>query len=427
MHNTARTDALVLNLRFVKDSFFIARKIQKSAGSSVVGPLLKLSVLATALGMALVVLSITSGKGLQRAISRQFTQIEGDFTVSAYSMNRTQEVRPILLSDSLLSSLESAPYVAKVYPELHKLALLAAPENEQFAGVVLRGMGKEQFDHFFSHYRLIQPSEPGGRVPLERYGCFISSELARQLSLNTGDTAVITIMREGREMPTLRRSLVEGVYETSLQEFDQQHILMRSEDVRRLHRWQGDSVSTYTVYLKEAEGRQIIADYWNALVPYDITVQSIEARHPAIFGWLELFDTNIVLVLSIVLVVALANLVIALLVLIIDRTQMIGTLKALGAENRGILRIFQWLILQILGKGLLWGNAIGLLFSFLQWNFGWIKLDPSTYYISEAPIVFDLVWLAGANALFVGVSYLMVLLPVRWIARLDPIKSIKFS
>ncbi len=376
--------------------------------------------------MALVVLSITSGKGLQEAISEQFIQLEGDFRIEAYSINRTQEVRPIVLPDSLLEALNAAPYVEHVFPEVHKLALLTSPVNEAFSGVVLKGMDTAQFDFFFEHNRVIAGTTLG-QGPQERYGVYISELLAQRLALAVGDTAAVALLRNDRQVPQLRKARIEGIYATPLQEFDEQFVLMQAADVRRLHRWNADSLSAYTVHLKQGEGRQIIADYWNALVPYDLSVKSIEMRNPAIFGWLELFDTNIKLVLAIVLIVALANLIIALLVLIIDRTQMIGTLKALGASNSHILRIFQWMALRILATGLLWGNVVGLLLSFVQYHYGLIQLDPSTYYIAQAPIAFNWPWILGANAVFLGTSYLVVLLPVAWIARLDPIKSIKFS
>jgi len=153
----------------------------------------------------------------------------------------------------------------------------------------------------------------------------------------------------------------------------------------------------------------------------------LESRHPAIFGWLALFDTNIVLVLAIVLIVAISNLITALLVLIIDRTRMIGILKAMGAPDRMILQVFQWLSLNILVKGLLIGNAVGLgLSAFQQW-FDWVQLDPSTYYIASAPIHFDWAWIVGANLSFILVAYFILLIPVRWIARLQPIQSIQFN
>ena len=181
------------------------------------------------------------------------------------------------------------------------------------------------------------------------------------------------------------------------------------------------------VVLTDQEGREIISSYWNAVIPYTMQARSIEDRHPAIFGWLALFDTNIILVLAIVLIVAVANLITALLVLIIDRTRMIGTLKALGGSDRLILQVFQWLSIRILTRGLVWGNALGLGLSFLQWQFSWVQLDPETYYIATAPITFDWAWILGANAVFIVIAYLVLLLPVRWIARLHPISSIRFS
>ena len=407
----------------MKEAFFIARKIQKSTGSQVIGPLLKLSIVATALGMALVLLSITSGKGLQHAIMDKFSALEGDFTISAYAPNRTEVLKPFLLKDSLAGALQEAPYIKSVYPVVQKMALLVNPIEDAFDGIQIKGMDTDYLETFSAQYG----NGNGSSSPASRYGTLLSTTLARELGLGIGDTAVLTVLKNQGELPRLRKSIVEGLFTTGLDEFDRQTILMKQADVARLNGWRGDSVSSYMVVLNDQEGREIISSYWNAVIPYTMQARSIEDRHPAIFGWLALFDTNIILVLAIVLIVAVANLITALLVLIIDRTRMIGTLKALGGSDRLILQVFQWLSIRILTRGLAWGNALGLGLSFIQWQFSWVQLDPETYYIATAPITFDWAWIIGANAVFIVIAYLILLLPVRWIARLHPIQSIRFS
>lgn len=372
--------------------------------------------------MALVILSITSGKGLQKSISEQFSSIEGDITFNAYSIQRTAEPRPIALADSLKKELVEAPYTAHVFGSVEKSSLIVNTEEDAFEGVVLTGMDSAQWSYF--HLNNFTHDSPG---PKGRYGSFISKALSKELALEVGDTALLVVLKNQQSPPRLRKSVVEGIYSTGLEEFNKGHVLMNIGDVRRLHGWSGDSVSKYTVVLKDAEARADLAAYWNAVVPYSMQVQSIEYRHPAIFGWLELFDTNIALVLGIVLIVAISNLITALLVLIIDRTRMIGTLKSLGGSDRLILQVFQWLSLRILGKGLLWGNLIGLGASFLQYTFGWFRLDPETYYIAVAPISFDWWWIIGTNLGFLFVAYFVLRVPVAWIAKIDPIKSIRFA
>jgi len=390
-------------------------------GSKVIGPLLKLSIAATAMGMALVVLSITSGKGLQHAIMDKFRELEGDFTVQVYSLNRTEEWRPIALEDSLFTELVQAPYVDQIFPVVQKAALLVNPNEDIFEGIQIQGFTDDNFEYFSSRF------ESEGNPINDRYGCWISEAIAGKLNLAVGDTAVLTLLKGERGLPRLINTKIYGTYTSGLDEFDQQNILMSDTDVRRLNGWDKDSVSAYVVHLNAPEQRATLSAYWNALVPYDLQVSSLESRHPAIFGWLALFDTNIVLVLAIVLIVALSNLITALLVLIIDRTRMIGILKSMGAPDRMILQVFQWLSLNILVKGLLIGNAVGLGLSALQQWFKWVQLDPSTYYIASAPIHFDWAWIIGANLGFILVAYFILLIPVRWIARLQPIQSIRFS
>ena len=409
----------------MKEAFFIAQKIRKSQGPSVVGPLIKLSIAATALGMALVVLSITSGKGLQKSIMQQFSRLEGDIILQSYSVQRTSDTSPVLLEDSLLNVLQNAPYVAAVYPQVEKSALLVNPEIDAFEGVQILGYSAAQwlsFSKWNANGDTIVSKGPKGR-----YSCMISTTLASELSLSTGDTAMLVVINNKSEIPRLRKSRIEGLYFTALDEFNRGHILMNIDDVRRLQGWRNDSVSQYSVLLNSDDQRSELAAYWNAIVPYDIQVQSIEHKHPAIFGWLELFDTNILLVLGIVLIVAISNLITALLVLIIDRTRMIGTLKSLGASDGLILQVFQLLSLRILFQGLFWGNLIGIGASFLQQTFGIIELDPSTYYISTAPILLDWWWIIGANFTFIIVAFFILRVPVKWISKIDPIKSMRFS
>ena len=386
-----------------------------------VRPLLKLSTYATALGMALVILSITSGKGLQHAINDQFRSLEGDININEYSMKRTGESGAILLSDSLETAILSEGLVAHMHAEIRKASLLVNPSEDVFEGIEIIGYDSLKMSSFLAEFSSKKSSNVG------RYGIHVSRSLLKNLALSVGDTAVLVSIRDQQSAPRLRDAVVLSAFETGLDEFNLNHIIMDIEDVRRLNGWRNDSVTHYSIVLNDPEHRNTVASYWNAIVPYNMQVQSLEYRHPAIFGWLELFDTNILLVLAIVLIVAVANLCIALLVLIVDRTRMIGTLKALGASDRLILQVFMWLSMRILVQGLVWGNLIGLGASFVQWQFGLIELDPSTYYISVAPISFDFVWILCANAAFLAVAFIVLRFPVRWISKLDPIKSIRFS
>lgn len=386
-----------------------------------VQPLLRLSTYATAMGMALVILSITSGKGLQQAINDQFRTLEGDITINEYSVRRTGESSAILLSDSLLQTFRNSTDIKEFRPEIRKAALLVHRENDAFEGIEIIGYEPEQLAQFRKDYT-------GHQLNFKsRYGIYVSNALLGSLGLEVGDTAVLVSIQGQRQTPRLRDALILGDFETGLEEFNKNHIVMDLQDVRRMSGWRTDSVTHYSIVLEHPEDRNTVAAYWNALLPYTMQAQGIEAKHPAIFGWLALFDTNILLVLFIVLIVAVANLCIALLVLIVDRTKMIGTLKAMGASDRTILGVFSWLGMRILLTGLLWGNAVGLGLSFLQWQYGLVELDPSTYYISTAPIRFDWLWILGGNLIFILFSFIVVRIPVRWISKLDPIKSLRFS
>ena len=184
----------------MKEAFFIARKIQKSTGSQVIGPLLKLSIAAPALGMPLVLLSITSGKGLQHAIMDKFSALEGDFTISAYAPNRAEELKPIRLTDSLAGALGEAPYVQSVYPVVQKMALLVNPIEDAFDGIQSKGLETDYLETFPAKYG----NGNGSSSPHSRYGALLSTTLAPPLGIGIGDPPVLTYMKNQGELPRPR-------------------------------------------------------------------------------------------------------------------------------------------------------------------------------------------------------------------------------
>ena len=387
-----------------------------------------MSTWATALGMALVILSITSGRGLKFAISEKFRALEGDFVLRTYAPNRTADAGAIALDSALIADLGTDKAVEGLHPFTQKTALLVGEEKSSFEGMVITGVQEAYTASLEAKGILnVEKLNPGAALPEHRYGSWISKYTAQNLGLALGDTATLIILPKDNQVPKFRKSVVEGIYTSGLEEYDRQNVLITLRDGQRLNRWRKDSVSGYQVAIHPNHDAGTVANWWNAQVPFDVEVALLEDRYPALFQWIALFDTNILIVLGIVLIVAIANVITALMVLIIDRTTMIGTFKALGASNSMLQRVFQFMAMNYMGRGLLLGNALGLLASFAQWNWGIITLDPETYYLAVAPIYFDWPWIITANAIFIAVGYVLLFLPVKWIGRMHPMKSIRFS
>ncbi|MDR9442736.1 MAG: FtsX-like permease family protein [Schleiferiaceae bacterium] len=406
-------------------AWFIARRILRSpqGARSITQPIVRISIGAIALGMVIMILALATGNGLRQAIRNKITSFGGDIQVLQYQPTPNLEQAPVLLSDSLLTQIQQEAEVAYLEPFARKAGLIQ--HEEQFMGAILKGVGPGQ------RWENFRPYLTAGRIPrfvADAYqdSILISESLAADLSLALGERFSMYFVRQDR--PPLRRNFtVGGLYRTDFEDIDQNFILTDLKHTQRLNGWDRGQVGGYALQLRAGADAAAVAHRIRQLLPYQYDALSAAQLHPQLYQWLALFDLNIVLILGIIVAVATVNMSIALLILITERTLLIGTLKALGARNMLVQRVFLYKAAYLIGLGLAWGNAIGLGLAWLQSHYGFIKLDPRTYYVSEVSIALNPWHILALNVGTLLICLLCLLLPSFLVARIRPVKALRFE
>ncbi len=407
-------------------SFYIARKIQKARNTkgSIVGPVITAATLAIVLGMILMILSVSTGLGLKQAISDKIVGFTGHLTITNYDLNESYEQQPISMDSIAIDELMQLPGVAHIQAFGTKAGILKGKED--FEGVVLKGVAANYNWHFFAD-NLREGRIPTIKTDTRNDSVLISRVLANRLQLGLNDTLRMYFIQQPPRPPRIRTFYVGGIYSTGLEEFDKTYLLGDLHHVQRLNSWRTDEAGGYEVQLRSIDDVDMTAHYLRDELPYNLDARTVRSQNEQLFQWLDLFDLNIYLIITIMVIVAIINMISALLILILDRTNMIGLLKALGLANWPLMHVFLYQSGQIILRGLLWGNVIGIGICLIQQQFGLVKLDPETYYVTEAPILLDATWLLLLNLGVVVVCVIALLLPALLVSRISPVKALRYE
>lgn len=359
--------------------------------------------------------------GFQRSISEKVFGFTGHFQVQKYAVSNSFEEAPFSISSERAIQFDQLPFVQKVQSVAHKAALLKG--SEEVEGVLMKGVGKDFDSLSFKKYLVA-----GRMISLPQSGTsneiLVSKMIATKLRLQVGDQVTLYFVQDP---PRFRRVELVGIFETYLENFDEKMIIGELQIIRNLNGWKEDQVGGLEIFLNSEYAEGNYAAAIEKVLDFDLKLIASRNKFLEIFDWLSLLDTNVYVFIGLIGFVAIFNIGAILFILIMERTQMIGLLKALGSSDGVIRRIFFWNGIRILGLGLLIGNAIGLGFGFLQDRFHLIPLDPVSYYMGYVPIEWN--W-PVFFALNLGISLLTALvlwIPVLVITKLDPIKSIKFD
>lgn len=407
--------------------YFIAKRLLTAKGhkSSISAPIIKIAVAAIALGMIMMLVSVATGIGLQQKIRQKVAAFNGHITIANYEDNQSQvSVTPVSLHQDFYPKFKNVSGIAHVQAVASKAGIIRTPKA--FEGIVFKGVGRDYQWNNLNEY-LVQGKLPNVSRQLNNQ-VLISEYLAKRLYLKLGDTFTAFFMKDdGVSLPNLRVFKVVGIYNSGFQEFDATYVIGDIRHLQRINKWRPDEVGSFEVFVFDftqikAKGEEVYAQTSSTL-----DSQTIVEKYYYIFEWLDLFDFNILVILVVMIVVATINMVVALLVLILERTQMIGILKALGASNWSVRKIFLYNAFHLILRGLLWGNGIGIGLLLLQQQFGIIHLNPENYYVNEAPVYIDWVYVAVLNLGTVLVCLLVLLIPSYIITKISPIKAIRFD
>ena len=407
--------------------FFIAKRLisAKKYKSSISAPIIKIAIAAIAIGVIMMLVSFATGLGLQVKIRQKIAAFNGHILIESYDNNSSQvSLMPVSKNQDFYPKFKKVEGINHVQAVATKAGIIRTPTD--FEGVIVKGVGPDfEWKNFKDFLVAGELPDFSGKLNED---VLISQYLARRLGFKVGDKVITYFPREGFDKnPLLRVFKVKGIYNSDFQEFDQLYMLADIRHIQKLNNWNPDQVGGFEVFINDfnkldEKGGEVYENTDSFL-----DVQTIKTKYSSIFEWLSLFDFNIGLIIGIMILVAGINMITALLVLILERTQMIGILKALGSKDWSIRKIFLYNASYLILLGLFWGNLIGLGLLFLQKYFKFFPLNPETYYVSNVPVYIGWEYILAVNLGTLLLCVLMLLIPSVIISKISPVKAMKFD
>jgi len=406
---------------------FIAKRLitAKDHKSSISAPIIKIAIAAIAIGIVMMIVSIATGIGLQQKIRQKVSAFNGHIIISNFNGNESDgSIGPVSTNQKFYPKFNAVEGVNHIQAVATKLGIIRTETD--FEGITFKGVGKDYKWEYLEEYLI------DGRLPKLKSNLneevLISQYLANRLKLKLNDSFNTFFLNEGdSKLPKSRRFKIVGIYNSGFQEFDAAFIIGDIRHIQRLNKWNSNQVGSFEIFVDnftkiDEKGKQVYKE-----IPSTLNAQTIVEKYYYIFDWLKLFDFNIIVILIIMIIVSTINMVVALLVLILERTQMIGILKSLGSDNWSIRKIFLYNSLYLILRGLFWGNTIGIGLLLIQKKFEIIKLNPESYYVNVAPVEINILYILALNIGTILVCLLVLLIPSYLITKISPAKTIRFD
>lgn len=407
--------------------FFIAKRIigSKAYKSSISAPIIKIGIAAIAIGIVVMMIAIATGIGLQQKIRDKVVAFNGHINITNYDSNNSQESAfPISKNQEFYPEFTTVNGISHIQAVATKFGVIRTETD--FEGAILKGVGADYNWDYFKEF-LIE-----GRLPnysgKRNEEVLISQYLANRLQFKLGDKFQMIFKKDDpNKLPNIITYTIVGIYNSGFQDFDATYLLGDIRHLQRINKWDTDQVGSFEVFIDDYGELQKkgIEVYKNT--PSTLNTQTIADKYYSILEWIKIFDKNIYGIIGIMILVAGINMITALLVLILERTQMIGLLKALGSTNFSIRKLFIYNAAYLIFLGLLWGNTIGLGILFAQKYFKLFPLDPSVYYVTEAPVYISLSYIVALNIGTLVLCLLMLLVPSYIITKISPVKAMRFQ
>ncbi|WP_430401296.1 ABC transporter permease [Flavobacterium sp.] len=406
--------------------YFIAKRLitAKSYKSSISSPIIKIAITAIAIGIIMMIVSVATGIGLQNKIREKVAAFNGHIVITNFDDNQSQvHTQPISINQDFYPKFKTVDGINHIQAVANKAGIIRTESSVE--GIILKGVGKDYVWTNIKEY-IIEGRLPNYKDELNEE-VLISQYLANRLHLKLGDKFNTFFMKESGKMPNLRNFKIVGVYNSGFQEFDASYVIGDIRHVQRINKWKQDQIGAFEVFINDFTQIKEIGNKIYKEIPPTYNSVTIEEKFFSIFEFLKLFDFNIVVILIVMIVVATINMIVALLVLILERTQMIGILKALGANNWNVRKIFLYNAAYLISRGLLFGNVIALALLILQKTFGIIKLNPQNYYVSEVQVDINFLHILLLNIGTIVICLLVLLIPSYIITKISPVKAIRFD
>ncbi|MEN8139549.1 MAG: FtsX-like permease family protein [Bacteroidota bacterium] len=405
---------------------FVAQKLVKNSSGkgSVSGPIIKIAIGAIALGIAIMIITVATGTGLQLKVRERLSGLAGHIQVNSFENSYNYITKPISKNQNFYPHFEGIPEIKHIQVYANKPGIIRTEGD--FEGIVMKGVSTD-YDWDFYRESLVDGSVPDYSGKKMSSSALMSQTIADGLKLKVGDKFNIFFLEEGNKPPKVRRLTISGIFNTGLKDFDQNFIISDIRQIQRLNKWDENTVGGFEMILDDFDNLDKVIPEVYHNIGFDLNAVSIKETNRYILEWLNLFDLNIAVILFIMLMVAGINMITALLILILERTQMIGILKALGSNNWSVRKIFLHHAQYLIVRGLLIGNILGIGLMYAQKFFEIIKLDPTTYYVRVAPVNVNLWHILILNIGTLLLVLLMLIIPSYLVTKITPVKAIKFD
>ena len=407
--------------------YFIAKRFidSKTYKSSISAPIIKIGIVAIALGIIVMLIAIATGIGLEQKIREKVIAFNGHTIISNYDTNNSQEsIRPISTKQEFYPEFTSVSGIKHIQGVATKSGVIRKEEVYEY--VMVKGVGADYNWTYFKEY-LVEGKLPdfSGKRNEE---LLVSRYLADRLHLKVGDNINTYFLKDDeRQPPSILTYTIVGVYNSGFKDFDQLFVIGDIKHIQRLNRWEKDQVGNFEVFIDNYDQLDQKDEAIYKAIPSTLKTEKVSDRFYTIFEWISIFDKNIYGIIGIMILVAGINMITALLVLILERTQVIGILKALGSSNVSVRKIFLYNATYLIIVGLFWGNIIGLTLLFAQKYLNLFPLDPDTYYVSSVPVYLNIGYILALNLGTFLLCMAMLLIPSYIITKISPVKAIRFE
>jgi lipoprotein-releasing system permease protein len=413
---------------------YIAQKILAggSAKKSISRPIVRIAIGGIALGIAVMILTLGIVTGFQNEIRDKVIGFGSHISILSYDNNNSYEPRPISRKQAFLEELKSNPEIRHIQVFATKNGIIKTKKDNE--GVVLKGVSSDySWDFIKAHLlsgRTFTVTDSVGKEAL------ISKTIADKLGLKLGERILVYFITRKKQKDSsdvveyeqrVRDLTICGIYSTGFDEFDKMTVFVDLAQLQKLNYWEKDQVGGFEIEIKDFNKIDEMGDYVYDITGQGLTAITIKQSNQTVFGWLELMNSNAIIIIVLMLLVAAINMISALLVMILERTRTIGILKALGSANVTVRGIFLYQALYLITRGLFWGNIIGIGFALLQFKFKLISLSQESYYISYVPINLNLIHILLLNAGTFACCAVMMILPTFVVTKISPVKAIRFS
>ncbi|NKI33163.1 ABC transporter permease [Croceivirga thetidis] len=409
--------------------YFIAKRLIKGGEtkSSISAPILKIAIAAIAIGLVMMLIAIASGVGLKEKIREKVAAFNGHIQIQNYDNNNSDvSTVPLPITQDFYPEFPDVEGIERIQAVATKGGIIRTEDT--FEGMLAKGVGTDYNWRYFEDF-LVEGALPNFSGDLNDE-VLISSLKANLLQLGVGDSFYAVFLKDNdpNKLPNNRRFKVVGIYDSGFEEFDRDIIFVDLRHIQRMNKWESTEVGHFEVFLEDFDDLEAKSNEIYGKTQSNLDTRNIKSEYYQIFEWIGLFDFNIALIIGIMIIVGGINMITALLVLILERTQMIGVLKALGSSNWSIRKVFIYNGAYLISLGLFWGNIIGLGLIFLQSKYRFLKFpNPEEYYIEYIPMQVNVPTIIVLNLGVLMLCTLMLLVPSYAISKIAPVKAIKFE